>query len=224
MEGPLEHRSFDDLSLVVLSVRVGGCWRVWSLWQGPTGSHEGLGTRQVHKICRARVIVRACVWWGRCGCRSTQNPTHGYSSTSHTHGHTRDTHTHGGGGARSPWSPPKRAARARPGPPPADPSPRCSGGRGGSSRQEGEGKARLRDSGRPRNWGRGGRWRRSPAPLPNLSASAPWRPVSRGERGGAVKGRVGSTSNLPDLGEVGRPPRWKRDRSGEHLRAGAALP
>lgn len=128
-------------------------------------------------------------------------------------------YTRGGGGARSARSRPKRAAHARP---LQTPSPHRRGGRGGSPEREGEGRARLRGSVRPRSWGRGGHCRRSPHPRQASPRAPPGAPLTREREWGSVRGRVGSNSNLSDLKRAGRPPKIERDRSCARPRAGTA--
>lgn len=109
-----------------------------------------------------------------------------------THARSHPGHTHGGGGALSPQSRAKRAARASAGPPPADPSLPCSGGRGARLARRGRGRPASAALATPAIGG-GEDFGAAPPPPPNLSVSAPWRSVSRRERGGAVRGREGST-------------------------------
>ena len=194
--GTPEHRR--RCSVPRLSVRVGGCGRVWPLPQGPTGlgrSRRGLGEGQVQRSCRRCACVRARVLGG-CGCTSTQNPTHGYSSTSHARSHPG--HPCGGGGPRRPRSRPQRAAQARQPRPLADPRPRRGGAGGEPCGGEGEGRPpRLRP---PPQLGAG----KTLAPLPRpRQASPPAPPGAPRARSGRVGARLGARARPAPPSRVG---------------------
>lgn len=123
-----------------------------------------------------------------------------------THARSHPGHTHGGGGALSPQSRAKRAARASAGPPPADPSLPCSGGRGARLARRGRGRPASAALATPAIGG-GEDFGAAPPPPPNLSVSAPWRSVSRRERGGRGEGAGGVHKTLEGRGVL-------RDRKG----------
>lgn len=196
---------------------------------GPHRSPPGRGGHGTssQKLPHVRMCVRARLCWGRCGCRRTQNPTHGHSSTSHGHGHTQNTHAEGEGHAASQSRPrPPTPAQPRP---LGDPGPRRPGCRSGARRRRrqrgGGGESPPPPLGPPPQLGAGSTLAPLPAPHPPAEPLRA-RPLAPSAPGEGVGGAVGPALALhrPTLGTCGRPPRWGRVARARALGRGRPLP